>query len=511
MSKTKLNVTSKITAPSKGQVIVIGVSGDSQGIQLLPHRSDSLFLNELDLKALGVSAVPEKVTRIPGPNGSIFALVGVGVEELDEDSLREISAAVVRSLRDAAEIVFDLPTDDDRDAAATIEGALLGLYKYESVFGQSKNKVSSPTSITVLSEYKVSKSQIERANVLASSVKNVRDLVNTPPNFLYPKTFADFVSKSVKNSELKVTVLTEKELSQQGFGGILAVGQGSTRPPRLVKIEYRPAKSKQHLALVGKGITFDTGGISLKPAASMVGMKYDMAGAATVYEAIAAIAELALPVRVTSYLCLAENMPSGSATRPNDVITMLNGKTVEVLNTDAEGRLVLGDGLTAASLEEPDLIIDVATLTGAARVALGDRYSALMGTSEAVSAVEAAAFDSGELVWHMPLPAELRARLDSDVADIANAKIGSTAGGMLLAGVFLKEFVGKANMKSNGDHRKTSSAADGKRETSKLQQWAHLDIAGTANNDGSPYGYVAKGATGVMLRTLVGVAEAMAR
>ena len=218
-----------------------------------------------------------------------------------------------------------------------------------------------------------------------------------------------------------------------------------------------------------------------------------MPGAATVYQAILAIAALKLPVKVTSYLCLAENMPSGSATRPNDVIQIRNGKTVEVLNTDAEGRLVLADGLSAASELNPDLIVDVATLTGAARVALGDRYSALMGTADAVSAVEAAAFDSGELVWHMPLPAELRARLDTDVADIANAKIGSTAGGMLLAGVFLKEFVG------------TGKAG------AKAQPWAHLDIAGTANNEAAPYGYTPKGATGVAVRTLVSLAEGMSR
>jgi leucyl aminopeptidase len=301
------------------------------------------------------------------------------------------------------------------------------------------------------------------------------------------------VSKETSNSDVKVTVLDEKSLKAGRFGGILAVGQGSSRPPRLVKIEYTPKKAKQHLALVGKGITFDTGGISIKPAASMVGMKYDMTGAATVYQSILAIAALDLPIRVTSFLCLAENMPSGTATRPNDVIEIRNGKSVEVLNTDAEGRLVLADGLSAASELNPDLIVDVATLTGAARVALGERYSALMGSAEAVSAVEAAAFDAGELVWHMPLPAELRARLDSDVADLANAKIGSTAGGMLLAGVFLKEFVGSPK---TGD---------------KLPAWAHLDIAGTANNDSAAYGYTPKGATGVMLRTLVTLAEGMSR
>jgi leucyl aminopeptidase len=407
--------------------------------------------------------------------------------------LRELGAAAARQLGGAKEIIFDLPTDDDRDAVSILEGAMLGQYKFENVFTKASKNKEALAAVTAISSHKVSNQQIERSRALASAVERIRNLVNSPPNLLYPQSFADIVLAETKSSDLKVTVLDEKALKAQRFGGILAVGQGSSRPPRLVKIEYTPKKAKKHLALVGKGITFDTGGISIKPAASMVGMKYDMTGAATVYQAILAISALKLPVRVTSYLCLAENMPSGTAIRPNDVIEIRNGKTVEVLNTDAEGRLVLADGLSAASEEQPDLIVDVATLTGAARVALGDRYSALMGSADAVSAVEAAAFDSGELVWHMPLPVELRARLDTDVADIANAKIGSTAGGMLLAGVFLKEFIGCS------------------KKTGQPISWAHLDIAGTANNESSAYGYTPKGATGVVLRTLVSVAEGMSR
>ncbi len=492
MTKIKLSVSSKIPSFKPGQAIVIAVTLKSKTLELLQHRVDTSSLAGLDLSSLGVSARFEHLTRVPGPNGSVFALIGAGQEELDEDSLRELGAVVSRSLTSFKEIVFDLPTDDDRDAASTLEGALLGTYKYRSVF-ESKPVGSELASIQVLSDCRVSSKQLERAEILAHSVERVRDLVNTPPNLLFPQSFATIVASESKNYEVSITTLDEKALKAEGFGGILAVGQGSSRPPRLVKVEYSPKKATQHLALVGKGITFDTGGISIKPAASMVGMKYDMTGAATVYQAILAIAALKLPVKVTSYLCLAENMPSGTAIRPNDVIPIRNGKTVEVLNTDAEGRLVLADGLSAASELSPDLIIDIATLTGAARVALGERYSALMGTADAVSAVEAAAFDSGELVWHMPLPAELKAKLDSDVADIANAKIGSTAGGMLLAGVFLKEFVG------------------GGKKNSKPQAWAHLDIAGTANNESAAYGYTPKGATGVLLRTLVGVAEGMSR
>lgn len=490
MTNIKLSVSAKIPVSKAGTAIVIGVTGTKENLVLLPHVVDTAALQGLDLAALGAASKLETMIRVPAANGGVFALLGAGQEELDEDSLRELGAAAVRKLDGFKEIVFDLPNDDERDAVSTLEGALLGGYKYAAKKSSEKGKLAS---ITVLSNHKVSKQSIERSQILAHSVNRVRDLVNTPPNLLYPQSFAAIVSDEAASQDVSVTVLDEKALKAGKYGGILAVGQGSARPPRLVKIEYAPKKAKQHLALVGKGITFDTGGISIKPAASMVGMKYDMTGAATVYQAILAIAALKLPVKVTSYLCLAENMPSGSATRPNDVIQIRNGKTVEVLNTDAEGRLVLADGLSAASELNPDLIVDVATLTGAARVALGDRYSALMGTADAVSAVEAAAFDSGELVWHMPLPSELRARLDTEVADIANAKIGSTAGGMLLAGVFLKEFVGSG------------------KAGAKAQPWAHLDIAGTANNEAAPYGYTPKGATGVAVRTLVSLAEGMSR
>lgn len=492
MTNIKLSVNSKIPSVKAGQVIVIGVTKDGGKLALRSHSVDTSAINGLDFVALGVSAKWESITKLPGVNGSIFALIGTGDEELDEDSLRELGAAAARSLTSMKEIVFDLPTDDDRDAVALLEGALLGDYSYASAF-EKKTKKSAIQSVVAISEHTPNPAQIRRSAILATAVERVRDLVNTPPNLLFPKSFADIVTRESKDFDVKVTVLDEKALASEKLGGILAVGQGSSRPPRLVKIEYRPAKAKQHLALVGKGITFDTGGISIKPAASMVGMKYDMTGAATVFQSILAVASLGLPVRVTSYLCLAENMPSATATRPNDVIRIRNGKTVEVLNTDAEGRLVLADGLSLASEEQPDLIVDVATLTGAARVALGDRYSAVMGTAEAVSTVEAAAFDAGELVWHMPLPAEMLSRLESDVADLANAKIGSTAGGMLLAGVFLKQFIGKS------------------KKTGKMLPWAHLDIAGTANNESSAYGYTPKGATGVVLRTLVSVAEGMSR
>jgi leucyl aminopeptidase len=326
-------------------------------------------------------------------------------------------------------------------------------------------------------------------------VHKVRDLVNAPPSDLYPETLADAAVAHAAHADIDVTVFDEAALEEGGFGGILAVGRGSSRPPRLVKLAYSPAGATKHVALVGKGITFDSGGLSLKPAGSMLTMKTDMTGAATVMSVVVAAADLGLPVRLTAWMCIAENMPSGTASRPDDVHRIRGGKTVENLNTDAEGRIVLADGLVAASEENPDAIIDVATLTGASVVALGNRYVGTLGDDELVARVVAVANGVGETLWPMPMPTELRPLLNSDIADIANVKPGNTAGGMLLAAAFLKEFVG-----STGE-------GDEKRQI----PWAHLDIAGPSNNGGGGYGYTPKGPTGVAVRTLIALAEEFSR
>jgi len=250
-------------------------------------------------------------------------------------------------------------------------------------------------------------------------------------------------------------------------------------------MEYRPAKATTHLALVGKGITFDSGGISLKPPTGMITMKCDMAGAAAVAEATLAIARLGLPIHVTSYLALAENMPSGTAQRPGDVITIYGGTTVEVLNTDAEGRLVMADALVRAAEDDPDLLVDVATLTGAQTVALGYEIGAAMSNNDdARDQVIEAALASGEALWPMPLPRALRSSLDSKIADIAN--VGDRIGGMLTAGLFLQDFVGPD------------------------LPWVHLDIAGPAFNEGAARDYTPPGGTGSMVRTLVRLAQDLA-
>jgi leucyl aminopeptidase len=337
------------------------------------------------------------------------------------------------------------------------------------------------TAITVVSPSAPDTSSIQPG---VEAVSIVRDLVTEVPNILSPEELARRVVELTKGTTLTAEVLDEKALEKGGFGGILGIGAGSSRPPRLVVVRYAPKGAKRHVALVGKGITFDTGGLSIKPAQSMVGMKYDMTGAATAFAVTRAVAQLEVPIAVTAWLCIAENMPSGTAIRPNDVVTIRGGKTVEVTNTDAEGRVVLADGLVAASEEFPDAIIDIATLTGAARVALGDRIAGVMGDESLTGIINRASSLAGEETWTMPLPEYLLPILASDVADIANAKVGNTAGGMLIGGTFLREFVGKS-------------------KTGEPIPWAHLDIAGPANNSASAYGFVPKGATGTMVRTLI--------
>jgi leucyl aminopeptidase len=414
-------------------------------------------------------------------------LLGIG-SVVDLDSIRDAMGSAARELGNFENVVIDLPLTSKEQVLAAIEGFQLGNYEYLAYKPKATKRVLSK--LTIITSYQPAASALSELEVLTSAVHRTRDMVNAPANDLYPEVMVQAAKKLAKGVSVKVKVWKEKDLIADGLGGIHAVGKGSNRPPRLVKLEYKPARAKTSVAFVGKGITFDTGGLSLKPAESMVGMKYDMTGAAACLQALIAIAELKLPIKATAWLCLAENMPSGGATRPNDVIKIRNGKTVEVLNTDAEGRLVLADGLSMASEESPDYIVDVATLTGAATIALGNRYAGLMGDDKAIKKVQNAAATTGELVWHMPLPDELRPLLNSDIADIANVKIGNRAGGMLIGGLFLKEFVGTEG--------KTAPA------------WAHLDIAGPANNDSAAYGHTPKGATGVTVRTLVQLARDLA-
>lgn len=436
---------------------------------------------------VGASSTASSVAKVPAPESfacKTIIFTGLGQADLTPDSVRHAAGFAALGFKGFGSVAIAVTSDEPALVAAQAEGALLGSHRTAK---WGKEPQSTVDTITVVG----SLTSAEQARIVthATSVWRVRDLVALPPNVLNPQNFVERVSAMASNTSLTVEVLDEVALVDQGFGGISAVGQGSANPPRLLVLRYQPENATSHIALVGKGITFDSGGLSLKSANSMVGMKYDMTGAAVVSAAALASAELGLDTAVTAWVCLAENMPSGSASRPNDVITIKGGTTVEILNTDAEGRLVLADGLVAASAENPDLIIDVATLTGAARVALGERYAGLMGHPDAVSTVERAAQTAGESVWHMPLPGELRSLLDTDAADIANAKPGNALGGMLLAGLFLQEFVGT-------------------REDGSDIPWAHLDIAGPADNSSGAYGYTPKGPTGALVRTLLHVIEA---
>ena len=307
-----------------------------------------------------------------------------------------------------------------------------------------------------------------------------------PPSHLYPESFANLAAELVKDySDVSIEVYPYDRLLKEGFGGIAGVGQGSPRKPALAVVKYTPESPSAHVALVGKGITFDTGGNSLKPAASMMTMKCDMAGAASVLHAVLAASELEIPVEVTGYLCLAENMPGGASLRPEDIITIRDGRTVEVLNTDAEGRLVMADGIALASESNPTVILDIATLTGAAMAALGLRTAALMGDEDIRDRVQQAGAKSGEAYWQIPLESYLRASMNSPVADIKN--MGSRYGSMMIAGLFLQEFVGEGI------------------------PWAHLDIAGPAFNEEGAYGFTPKEGTGFGTATLVNFIESYAQ
>ena len=491
MTLPEITASSSNPADLDVDILVVGLSSSDQGLEiasggLTPEQADALLDGA---KRVGADGDRNSTWRIPAPAGfscTSVVLTGLGTGTPGPNELREAAGYAAQNIQKVSRVAYALRAKSSAEFLAVAEGALIGSHRIQKTHVEAETGVHA---ITVVGT--ASPSDIEGARVSAEAVWRVRDLVSLPPNVLHPQSFVERVSAMAASLDVSVEVLDEKALRDQGYGGLTAVGQGSNNPPRLMVLRWSPPGAKKHIALVGKGITFDSGGLSLKPANSMVGMKYDMTGAAVVSAVALASAASATPTAVTAWVCLAENMPSGSAARPNDVITIKNGTTVEILNTDAEGRLVLADGLSAASAENPDLIIDVATLTGAARVALGERYAGLMGSDDAVSQVREAAGRVGELVWPMPLPEELRSLLKTDVADIANAKPGNTLGGMLLAGLFLQEFIGKD--------------AQGNRVP-----WAHLDIAGPAENSSGAWGYTPKGPTGALTRTLLEIVGAKA-
>ena len=461
----------------------MGVSPDSDGgIQIAPSPAltGRAHAAAAEIAAIaGATGTCDEVLRAPGGATGYRILVFTGLgEETSAESLRRAAGAATRALKGIEQIDVALPAESPEAVAAIAEGLALGAYRFDR-FRSLPVAAERATVLTPLAKSKEVKIALERAAVLAQSVNATRELVNTPAGELYPASFADHAREVAAAAGLAVAVWDEEKLEAEKCGGILAVGRGSERGPRLVRVAWTPKKARGTIALVGKGITFDTGGLSLKPPLAMETMKTDMAGAAAVLHTVAAAARLKLDVAVTGWLAIAENMPSGSATRPSDIITIRGGQTVEVLNTDAEGRLVLADALVLAGEEDPDVIIDIATLTGAQTIALGNRVGAVMGDPDTRSDVVAAADAAGEEFWPMPLPAQLRDSLTGGPAHLKNK--GSREGGMLVAGLFLQHFV-------------------------QDRAWAHLDIAGPSWTD-KAWGYYPAGGTGVGVRTMLGFLE----
>lgn len=445
----------------------------------------ALGLSRSALAAQGFDGKPGQTFVVPSGSGPAQIAVGIGeVGSLDVTGLRNAGAALVRAAGKRARIattLADLPgVDSARAAQAVVEGALLAGYRYAGV-KKDPNKSSLGELTLVVGDRRSAGARrgAERGEVTAAAAIFARDLINTPPSMLPARVFADQAVAAASESGLEVEVFNRDQLEQMGCGGLLGVNRGSKEPPRLVKLTYIPRNASGHLALVGKGITFDSGGLSLKPSDSMVTMKMDMSGAAAVLATMRALRALRCRAKVTGYLLLTDNMSGGDAFKLGDVLTFRNGKTAEIHNTDAEGRLVLADGLSLAAEESPDAIVDIATLTGACMVALGRRIAGLLGNDQPlVDKLRAAGAATDEPLWQLPLEKEYRKLLDSHVADMRN--IGGPHGGTITAALFLSEFVGDT-------------------------PWAHLDIAGPMDVD-SDDGWRSKGATGFGTRLLIDLA-----
>jgi leucyl aminopeptidase len=472
--------------------------------------------------ALAVPVCSDRLTKVPGVRKAALdragfsgkvgetlvladgdgtrVLTGLGpLARVGTAELRTAAAVFARAVSRHRRVALELPEGLDLDPAGVVraltEGLILGAYRFDAYKSSTTPGLSAAT-IAVGDQVRAVQAGAARGRATAEAVCFARDLVNEPGGALTPTVFAERAAERAEAAGLTAEIMDHEAIIAAGLGGVLAVNQGSVEPPRLLKLTYEPTAVGDDLApadapepdavdtvaLVGKGITFDSGGLSLKPADSMMEMKCDMAGAAAVVATMCALPALDVAVKVVSFTPMTDNMTGGAAQRPGDIYTARNGTTVEVLNTDAEGRLILADALTLAAEEEPDAIIDLATLTGACMVALGQKIAGLMGNDEVFNGiVEEAAAMAGERVWQLPLPADYRSALDSPVADIKNIG-GGRYGGALTAGLFLKDFVDDGT------------------------PWVHLDIAGPAflpEADGvSP-----KGATGFGVRTLLTLLE----
>jgi leucyl aminopeptidase len=489
-------------AKTRTDVVVIGVARTSQGDLAACAGAEEVAeaygrrFKPL-LSSMGFRGDAGEVLRMPTA-GTITAgqvlVVGLGAsDDLTHEGVRRAAGVAARNLGNAATVALALPAHDAEHVRAVADGFISGGYSFTRY--KSRSDEAGLADVSILSDAARRQEAIaalEAARIVGDLVNRARDWVNTPPNDLTPELFADEVvalgkelTGRSRKPKVRIEVLGVEELEKLGCGGILGVGGGSASSPRLVKLTWQPPEARASVALVGKGITYDSGGLTIKPGSSMATMKYDMGGAAAVLNATFAIAELGLPVAVTTYAPMAENMVSGHSMRPGDVLTMYDGQTVEVTNTDAEGRLILADALAMAAEGDHDAIIDVATLTGPCIVALGEKVAGLFGDDETTRAVAAAAEASGEMMWRLPIPDESREAVrESKIADVLQHN-WVRWGSALFAAAFLHEFVGD-------------------------KPWAHLDIAGPAWNTGGPWGHVPSGGTGYAVATLVAYAAALA-
>ncbi|MDQ4095266.1 MAG: leucyl aminopeptidase [Actinomycetota bacterium] len=455
-----------------------GLNASGRAIDGLLDGALSKYLSHTGFKAkVGSTTIVPTLGRAPS---NAVAVVGLGDATASE--VRRAAAGAARKLAQHSNAASAL--HEDLDAAAlesSVEGWHLGNYRFKTY--KSDPRPPKLQRITLVGTQ--DDQSVERATARASATITARDLINEPASALWPEVLAERAREVADVSGLEYTAWDENELAERGFGGLLGVAQGSRRPPRLIQLRYAPRESSTKVALVGKGVTFDSGGLSLKDAKSMETMKTDMGGGAAVIGAMGALRKLGVTAEVLGFIPTTENMPGGAAIKPGDVITHYGGKTSEVLNTDAEGRLILADALAYASEQRPDAIVDVATLTGAMMVALGKKAAGYFANDDDLARdLEAAATAAGERIWRMPLYDDYRSDLDSDIADLKN--IGQRWGGAIYAALFLRDFVGRGI------------------------SWGHLDIAGPGRSE-SDYDDVAKGGTGFAARTLVSWLERIGR
>ncbi len=475
-----LEISLARSIPARAQLAAVAVAKDQ--VDSKPHGLDWDVLT-----SRGFDGSVGQAQTVSGPKGPVVVL-GMGDSgEVDSTTFRRAGVAFVRAARRSRRVGADVlgaagdGLSRPQAAQAFAEGLELGAYSYTEL--KTKPKRNEVRSVTLVGGGQKVADAVAKGQGIAAGVNLARDLVNEPGGSLTPVAFARHATRVAKGPRLTAKILGPAEIKKARMGGLLGVNRGSTQPPRFVELTYRPkGRAKGHVCLVGKGITFDSGGLSIKTGAGMMTMKCDMGGAAAVLGAMSALTAVGAEVKVSAFMPLTDNMLGGDATRPGDVLKMRNAKTVEVLNTDAEGRLVLADALSMATEAKPDAIVDLATLTGACMVALGPRYAGVMGTPDDgwVQQVLAAGGRTGERVWQLPLPPEYRSMLDSNVADMKN--IGGAHGGAITAGLFLKEFVGEGI------------------------PWAHIDIAGPAFLD-APFEEHPKGGTGYAVRLLLDLVE----